>query len=59
MVNLPFGKRKAGVVVWNCRPGSSDVSEHGWISKGHGRRLMFNMLKFATASNTEGVKCVV
>ena len=58
IVNLPFGKRKAGIVIWNCRPGSSDVSAHGWRSKGHGQRLMFNMLKFATASDTEA-KCLV
>ena len=30
LVNLPTGRRRSGVVVWNCRPGSSDVSEHGW-----------------------------
>jgi hypothetical protein len=58
VVNLPFAKRKASIIVWNCRPGSSDVSAHGWRSKGHGQRLMFNMLKFATASATEA-KCLV
>jgi hypothetical protein len=58
VVNLPYAKRKASVIVWNCRPGSSDVSAHGWRSKGHGQRLMFNMLKFATASTTEA-KCLV
>ena len=30
LANLPSGRRTAAVVVWNCRPGSSDVSEHGW-----------------------------
>ena len=58
VVNLPYGKRKASIVVWNCRPGSSDVSSHGWTASGHGQRLMFNMLKFATASATEA-KCLV
>eukprot|EP00802_Teleaulax_amphioxeia_P007487 Tamp_07493.p1 GENE.Tamp_07493~~Tamp_07493.p1 ORF type:complete len:636 (-),score=154.54 Tamp_07493:192-2099(-) len=55
---LPIGKRKASIVVWNCRPGSSDVSAHGWRAGGHGQRLMFNMLRFATASPTEA-KCQV
>ena len=30
LANLPSGRRRAAIVVWNCRPGSSDVSEHGW-----------------------------
>lgn len=58
VVNLAAGKRQAAVVVWNCRPGSSAVSQHGWVESGHGMRLMFNMLRFATATPTDS-KCMV
>ncbi|EKX49940.1 hypothetical protein GUITHDRAFT_135627 [Guillardia theta CCMP2712] len=53
LVSLPEGKRKGKVVVWNCRPGSSDASFYGWRVKTDGARLMFNMLKFATATHTD------
>jgi len=56
VVNLPAGRRRGKVVIFNGRPGSSSVSAHGWT--GQGQRLMFNMLKFATATKTEA-KCLV
>ena len=34
VVNLPAGRRKARVVVFNGRPGSAEVSAHGWTGKG-------------------------
>ena len=40
LANLPAGPRRAAVVVWNCRPGSSDVSEHGWRAGGPPRRRL-------------------
>lgn len=56
VVNLPAGRRKGKIAIFNGRPGSAEVSAHGWT--GHGQRLLFNMLKYATATKTEAL-CLV
>lgn len=56
VVNLPTGRRKARVVVFNGRPGSAEVSAHGWTGKG--QRLIYNMVRYATAFKTES-KCLI
>jgi hypothetical protein len=53
-----LSRRLGSVIVWNCRPGSNTVSEHGWTASGDGQRLLFNMLVFATNTPTEA-KCIL